>query len=146
VSTSSGTFRGRVEWIDTDAAGIYHNTSVVRYVEAAEAELMRRLGLDGYFPSSPRVRYEVSFEAPLRFGDPVVAVVRVAEVGRTSMTFEFEVWRDGADAPQLRAARGSYITVHLSGEDARPTPWPPDWVDALRGVDSPARPVPDVET
>ena len=30
-------FRTRVEWIDTDAAGIYHNGSVLRYVESAEA-------------------------------------------------------------------------------------------------------------
>ena len=146
MSTPSGTYRGRVEWIDTDAAGIYHNTSVVRYVEAAEAELMRRLGLDGYFPSAPRVRYEVSFEAPLRFGDPIVAMVRVADTGRTSMTFAFEVWRDGVDAPELRAAHGSYVTVHLSGTDARPAPWPSGWIDALRGDDSPGTPGPATES
>src|SRR5689334_5339695 len=47
--------RTRVEWMDTDAAGIYHNSSVMRFVESAEAELMRQRGLDGYFAVAPRV-------------------------------------------------------------------------------------------
>lgn len=51
----------RVEWIDTDAAGIYHNSTVTRFVEAAEAALMRERGLHGYFPVAPRVRFEVDF-------------------------------------------------------------------------------------
>ncbi|WP_447645311.1 hypothetical protein [Nocardioides zeae] len=42
-----------MEWIDTDAAGIYHNSTVVRWVEAAEAALMRARGLSGYFPAAP---------------------------------------------------------------------------------------------
>nr|WP_303714410.1 transposase [Kutzneria buriramensis]WKX14273.1 transposase [Kutzneria buriramensis] len=40
----SAVHRSRVEWVDTDAAGIYHNTTVVRYAEAAEAALMREHG------------------------------------------------------------------------------------------------------
>ena len=131
MSAPTGTYRGRVEWIDTDAAGIYHNTAVARYAEAAEAELMRRLGLPGYFPAAPRVRYEVSFEAPLRFGDELVATVRVARIGRTSMTFDFELWRDGDGPAPVRAAHGRYVTVHLGGPEAQPAPWPADWLAAL---------------
>jgi acyl-CoA thioester hydrolase len=59
-----GVHRTRIEWIDTDAAGIYHNSTVVRFVEAAEASLMDGLGLHGCFPVAPRVRYEVDFDAP----------------------------------------------------------------------------------
>ena len=66
-----GTHRSRVEWMDTDAAGIYHNSTVIRFVEAAEATLMRERGLDNYFPVAPRVRFEVTFSAraALRPGD-----------------------------------------------------------------------------
>ena len=60
-----------IEWIDTDAAGIYHNSTVTRLVEAAEAALVRERGLDGYFPVAPRVRFEADFEAPLCFGQDV---------------------------------------------------------------------------
>ena len=127
--------RARVEWIDTDAAGIYHNSSVMRYVEAAEAELMRERRIEGYFPVAPRVRFEADFEAPLFFGQEVTVVLRVARLGRTSLTFDFELWGEPFDgAPRRRAASGSYVTVHLSGRhgaDPSATPWPEDWVARL---------------
>ncbi|MFC5728052.1 MULTISPECIES: acyl-CoA thioesterase [Nocardioides] len=134
----TGTFRTRVEWVDTDASGIYHNSTVTRFVEAAEAALMRERGLDGYFPNAPRVRYEADFLAPLRFGQEATATVRLARVGTASMTWEFEVWGETfAGQPRVLAARGSYVTVHTGagvarGDEARgATPWPAEWVTAL---------------
>lgn len=133
-----GVFHTRVEWIDTDAAGIYHNSAVTRFVEAAEHTLMADRGLDGYFPVAPRVRYEVDFEAPLFFGQQVTATVALARLGTSSMRFEFEVWGEPFDGrPRVRAARGSYVTVHIGPEPgarrggARGVPWPGDWVAAL---------------
>ncbi len=133
-----GVYRTRLEWIDTDAAGIYHNATVCRFVEAAEATLMRERGLPGYFPVAPRARYEVSFEAPLLFGQEVTASVDVVAIGRSSMTFDFEVWGESFEGrPRKRAASGSYVTVHIAGThddgSARSAPWPPEWVVALRG-------------
>lgn len=130
MSTASGVHRCRVEWVDTDASGIYHNTAVARYVEAAEAVLMRRVGLD-FSPSAPRVRYEVEFLAPLRYGDEVVSTVRVSRVGRTSMRFDFDV--RGADGRV--AARGGYVVVHVDGYAGGATPWPADWRAALGTAD-----------
>ena len=133
-----GVVRTRVEWIDTDASGIYHNSTVTRFVEAAEARLMAERGLDGYFPASPRVRYEADFEAPLFFGQEVTATVTLARIGASSMTWEFEVWGEElAGRPRVRAARGSYVTVHVgAGHDpvaggSRSRPWPKEWVAAL---------------
>ncbi len=140
---ATGTYRTRVEWIDTDAAGIYHNATVVRFVEAAEAALMRERGLDGYFPAAPRVRYEVTFEAALRFGQEVTTVLRLAALSRRSMTFEFEIFGEPSagdgNGDRVRAAHGSYVTVHIDpptgADDAdrrpRSTPWPDAWVRAL---------------
>jgi acyl-CoA thioester hydrolase len=134
----TGVFRTRVEWVDTDASGIYHNSTVARFVEAAEATLMRERGLDGYFPRAPRVRYEADFLAPLFFGQEATAMVRLARVGTSSMTWEFEVWGEPFDGrPGVLAARGSYVTVHIGtgaipGEEApRSAPWPAEWVAAL---------------
>ncbi|MFJ1670187.1 acyl-CoA thioesterase [Streptomyces bottropensis] len=130
-----GVHRTRIEWIDTDAAGIYHNSTVVRFVEAAEASLMRELGLHGYFPVAPRVRYEVDFDAPLFFGQDVCAVVEPVRVGTSSMTFAFEVWgEEFRGRPRGRAAHGRYVTVHIGGdhrEGAASAPWPEEWVAAL---------------
>ncbi len=127
--------RSRIEWIDTDAAGIYHNSTVVRLVEAVEAALARERGLEGYFPVAPRVRYEADFEAPLFFGQEVTTTLTVTEVGTASMTFGFEVWGEAFEgSPRVLAARGRYVTVHLdrSGPGrARSAPWPTEWVERL---------------
>lgn len=135
VGRAVGVFRTRVEWIDTDAAGIYHNSTVTRFVEAAEATLMHGRGLDGYFPVAPRVRYEVDFEAPLFFGQAVTTTVVLAHLGVSSMRFEFEVWgEEHAGRPPVRAARGSYVTVHVAGRhhgDPSSVPWPDEWRAAL---------------
>jgi acyl-CoA thioester hydrolase len=142
----AGVFRTRVEWIDTDAAGIYHNSTVMRFVEAGEATLMRERGLDAYFPVAPRVRFEVDFEAPLFFGQEVTTVVELAHLGGSSMRFEFEVWGEEHDGrPRRRAAHGSYVTVHIGDnhaadahrDGARSVPWPDDWVAALRPAGCP---------
>jgi acyl-CoA thioester hydrolase len=142
------TVSGRVEWIDTDAAGIHHNSAIIRFAESAEAELVRGLGLDGYFEVAPRVRYEVTYEAPLFFGQPVSTVLNVERVGTTSLTFAFEVWGEEFNGlERTRAATGRYVTVHVpggvargaQGEDgdgrARSAPWPAAWAEALGAGD-----------
>ena len=48
--------RRRIEWMDTDAAGIYHYTTVFRLAEAAEAAMHTGLGIaDRTFGATPRV-------------------------------------------------------------------------------------------
>ncbi|MDV9171901.1 acyl-CoA thioesterase [Streptomyces sp. W16] len=140
-----GVHRTRVEWIDTDAAGIYHNTTVVRFAEAAEAELMRAYDIPGYFPVAPRVRYEVEFEASIRFGEEVETRVELIRLGRSSMTFGFEVWRGASDGrARRRAAKGSYVTVHVPDKEAGGSaPWPAAWRAALDGTGTADRAEPD---
>ena len=137
-----GVHHARVVWVDTDAAGIYHNTTVVRFAEAAEAALMRDHGVPGYFPVAPRVRYEVEFEAALLFGETVRTRVELIRLGRSSMTFGFEVWREAsAGRPRRRAARGSYVTVHVPDREAGGSaPWPAAWRTALAEGDGRRRP------
>ena len=73
-----------VEWPDTDAAGHYHHSSVIRWVEAAESELHLALGLPELFGHVPRVHYEVDYLERLWFRDKVVVELRVGpgDMGR----------------------------------------------------------------
>lgn len=132
--------------MDTDAAGIHHNTTITRYAEAAEAELMRRIGIDGYFEAAPRVRFEVSYESPLFFGQSVSTNLRIERIGNSSLTFGFEVWGERFNhRARRRAAVGRYVTVHVPGgvagahrsptqeaETVSSRPWPAAWVAALQ--------------
>jgi acyl-CoA thioester hydrolase len=138
MTGARSTYRARVEWMDTDAAGIHHNTAVIRYVESAEAALVRELGLDEYFATAPRVHWEIDYESALRFGQEVEVNIEVAQLGTSSMTLGFEIWGEPfGKRLRARVARGRYVVVHVSGSyghgDARSEPWPPLWVQALSG-------------
>jgi acyl-CoA thioester hydrolase len=118
--------------MDTDAAGHHHNTAVMRWVESAEAALMRERGLAGYFGSAPRVRHEVDFESRLWFGQEVTATVVLERIGTSSMAFTYEVWGGEFDGrPRARAAKGRYVTVHVPEGAESSRPWPEEWRSAL---------------
>ncbi|MEP6666835.1 MAG: thioesterase family protein [Nocardioidaceae bacterium] len=115
-----------VEWPDTDAAGHYHHSTVIRWVEAAEAALHERLGLLDLFGVVPRVRYEVDYSARLWFRDEVTIELTVAEVGNSSIRYEFEVRRGGESA-----ARGAMVAVQLDPDSGAPLAWSDEFRDLL---------------
>lgn len=117
-----------VEWPDTDAAGHYHHSAVIRWVEAAEAELHERLDLPELFGTVPRVHYEVDYLARLWFRDRLRIELHVAEVGTTSLRYEFVV-RRGDEV----AARGAMVCVNSepSADAPATAPWPDHVRDAL---------------
>lgn len=131
---ASVTIERMVEWPDTDAAGHYHHSAVIRWIEAAEAELHEQVGLPELFGTVPRVRYEVDYLARLWFRDRISVRLWVGHVGTTSLRYEFEVRRQSGTGSRSGtasqegaevhvAARGAMVCVH-SEPGAGPTPWP----------------------
>ena len=110
--------RLRVAWVDTDAGGRIHFTAVFRYAELAEAALRRRLGLLGDWPDYPRRHVEADYLAVLRFEDEVEIEIRPERVGRTSITWAWEVAR-GDEV----CVRGRHTVVHVDAE-GRPSDLP----------------------
>lgn len=119
----------RVEWSDTDAAGHYHFSAVQRWVEAAEAVLLRRLGLAALFGSIPRVHFEADYRERLWFGDTVRVEFKVAKVGNSSLHYAFEV-----HGPQGLAAGGRMAVVHSAAHAKGSVPWPEEARRALSGA------------
>ncbi|WP_432825572.1 acyl-CoA thioesterase [Dactylosporangium sp. CA-092794] len=113
----------RVQWIDTDAAGHYHHSSVLRWVEAAEALLYRELDIDGIFGAVPRVRYEVDYLSPLWFDDVATVRLWIDRVGSSSLEFEFEVVANAG----VIAARGRQTVVHVPKAGEGSARWPAGW-------------------
>ncbi|MEU9133146.1 thioesterase family protein [Kitasatospora sp. NPDC048540] len=111
----------QVEWSDTDAAGHHHFSAVLRWAEAAEAALLRRLGLGDLFGSIPRVHFEADYLARLWFGDVVRIELRVARVGETSLHYVFEV-----HGPAGPAATGRMSVVHSAATAKGAAPWSAD--------------------
>jgi acyl-CoA thioester hydrolase len=120
--------RRRIEWMDTDAAGIYHWTTVFRLAEAAEAALHTALGIaDFTFGATPRVAVEARFARSLRFNDPVEVSFAVTRVGRTSVAYALAI-----DGEAGRAAQGAVTSVLIDRATGRATPWPDEIRAALR--------------
>lgn len=110
----------RVQWMDTDAAGIWHHSVIVRWTEEAEAEMHRQLGIiDETFGSTPRVRTEFEFGDVLRFDDVVDITLSIAALGKTSVTYRVEVSRDSTEV-----ASGKMIAVFIDRETGEKRPWP----------------------
>jgi YbgC/YbaW family acyl-CoA thioester hydrolase len=107
------TYTRRVQFSDTDMAGIVHFANFYRFMEEAEHEMFRSLGLkivedepDGSVVGWPRVRCSCSFEAPAYYDDLVEVDVTISRVGAKSLTMSF-VFRRG----QTRLATGDLKTV-----------------------------------
>lgn len=130
------TIRRRVQWIDTDAAGVWHHSVMIRWSEEAEAELHRRLGIIGLtFGATPRVKTEFEFPRSVRFDDPVDITLTVRRLGNTSMTYDIEASSD-SDV----VARGSMVIVLIDPSTGAKKPWPHQIRAAVEGSPGPEPP------
>ena len=83
--------RRRVQFYETDAAGIVHFSWFFRYMEEAEHALWREAGLSiapivadvGW----PRVAASFDFHRPLRFEDEFDVLIRVAAISEKTMRY-----------------------------------------------------------
>ena len=87
----------RVEFRDTDAAGIMHFASIMGIMEEAEHEFLRHIELPLFLPveggkiSWPRVSAHCDFKSPARFEDIVEVAVSVQRIGNKSVTYHFSL-------------------------------------------------------
>jgi YbgC/YbaW family acyl-CoA thioester hydrolase len=114
-----------VEFGDTDMAGIVHFAQFFRYMEAAEHALLRSLGLsvavdwEGQKIGFPRVAASCDFLRPARFGDELVITVAVSRLGRSSVTYAFEFFKD-----EELIARGQITAVFCRvNAEGKLEPW-----------------------
>jgi acyl-CoA thioester hydrolase len=119
--------RRRVAWVDTDAGGRIHFTAVFRYAEAAEAGLRRELGLMADWGDYPRRRVEADYYSVLRFEDEIEVRIVPERLGRTSITWAWEVARDG-----VPCVEGRHTVVHVDA-DGRPSDLPHEVRERLAG-------------
>jgi acyl-CoA thioester hydrolase len=111
--------RTRVAWADTDARGRINQTAAFRYAEHAETEAFRTAGIDA--PASyPRRRVEAEFRRAITFNDELEVRLRPDRLGRTSITWVWEIVRGGEVCVE-----GRHTVVHVDAV-GRPAPLPPE--------------------
>ena len=85
--------RRRVEFAETDLAGIVHFSWYFRYMEEAEHALWRAAGLsvapEAATVGWPRVAAAFDYKSPLHFEDEFEVAVRIARVSRRTVQYGF---------------------------------------------------------
>lgn len=103
----------RVQFSETDAAGIVHFSCFFRYLEDAEHELWRRAGLSIHPENSPigwpRVAASCEYFRPLKFEQEFEVTIRIADMTKRTITYDGSISRDGE-----KVARGTWKIACVS--------------------------------
>jgi acyl-CoA thioester hydrolase len=114
----------RVRWAEVDGQNVVFNGHYLTYFDVAATEYWRALGYS-YASFLERgvdtfaVKATLEYEGPARFDDDLDVGVRVARLGRSSMTVAFEIRRRGD-----RLVKGELIYVFVDPTARRPVPIP----------------------
>ncbi|MCX4160291.1 MULTISPECIES: tol-pal system-associated acyl-CoA thioesterase [Paraburkholderia] len=123
----------RVYYEDTDAGGIVYSANYLKFFERARTEWLRASGIDQrqladetgtmFIVCSTALNYR----APARLDDLVTVISRVERLGRASVDFAQEAWRD-----DTLLATGNIRVGCVERAAFRPAAIPPPVLAALR--------------
>lgn len=117
----------RVQFYETDAAGVVHFTSFFRYMEEAEHAMWRELGLsiapEGSPIGWPRIAASFEYYRPLRFEQEFEVTIRVTAISSRTIDYTCEIACDGS-----RIAAGALQIACVSWRPGEP----------LKSIDIPA--------
>lgn len=91
----------RVEFADTDMAGVVHFTRFFQYMEEAEHAFLRSRGLsvvmrwNGQELGWPRVAASCEYFGPAYFEDVLTIRLELTRIGNKSLTYTVEFFREG---------------------------------------------------
>ena len=110
---------------------IVFNGNYLNYIDVAIAEYWRAIGLPyphGYVDRYANDMYlrkaSVEYLGSARYDDVLEVLVRVARLGRTSMTFFFEIWRAEPEPAASALITAELVYVNADPADMRPAPVP----------------------
>jgi YbgC/YbaW family acyl-CoA thioester hydrolase len=125
--------RRRVQFYETDVAGIVHFSWFFRYMEEAEHAMWRAAGLSIHDPASgigwPRVSASFDFRRALRFEDEFDVAIAVTAIGERTIEYACELWKDGE---RMAAGTMTILCVRKEPDTMRSVDIPGEIVAKLR--------------
>ncbi|RLS50362.1 MAG: acyl-CoA thioesterase [Planctomycetota bacterium] len=118
----------RVEFSDTDMAGIAHFSRFFLWMEQAEHDFLEARGLsvvfevDGCRHGFPRVSASCDYQRPVRYRDWLDIVVTLESVGRSSLQYRFDFTVDGEPTAVVATGKMSTCLCKLGLDGMRSTP------------------------
>jgi len=120
----------RVQFHDTDVAGIMHFSAFFLYMEEAEHEFLRSIGLgtfmevEGETLSWPRVSASCDFRSPARFEEVMTIAVNVEELKPRAVTYSFEF---DIESRQLALGKMTSVCCRMTTEGPKSIEMP-TWI------------------
>jgi YbgC/YbaW family acyl-CoA thioester hydrolase len=128
--------RLRVRWAEVDMQKIVFNGHYLTYIDTAVAEYWRAIGLP--YPGGYVERYgadlflrksTVEYLGSARYDEVLAVLTRVAKLGRSSMTFLFEILREEPEPSAQPLVTAELVYVNADPTTMKAAPLPED----LRG-------------
>ena len=121
TSPAAHVYRRRVEFSDTDAAGVAHFSRLLAMVEEAVHDFFRKNSIAVLSESAgwPFAGLTVDFAAPCRFGDELEIGLSSFSPGGSSLAFQFEARSNGSEILAGRAT-----LCRISPSSGRPAALP----------------------
>ena len=116
--------RLRVIYGDTDQMGVVYYANYFRYFELARSEYFRSRGgsyleIEREGLMLPVVEATASYKSPARYEDVLLVRTRVSELKWVSLTFTYEVFREGGTDIPLCTGRTVHACVSREGRLTR---------------------------
>ncbi len=134
--------RLRVRWAEVDMQKIVFNGHYLTYIDTAIAEYWRAIGLaypHGYvdrFGNDVYLRKAtVEYLGSARYDDELAVLTRVVRLGRTSMTFAFEIHREAPERSAAALVTAELVYVNADPATMKPAPLPGDLRERVLGYE-----------
>lgn len=130
----------RVEFYETDMAGIVHFANFFKYMETCEHAFVRSLGTivhpgendQGAVIGWPRVHAECDYRRPLKYDEEFEIHLLVREKKERAIHYDFHFWKVGEQVDRP-LARGKLVVVsvgRIAGE-VKAIPLPPVFAEKI---------------
>lgn len=121
-------------WMDNDVYGHVNNVIYYSYFDTVVNTYLIRggvLDIESGDTIGLVIETQCNYFAALCFPDTVVAGLRVARLGNSSVRYEVGLFRNDED---VAAAQGHFVHVYVNRATRRPVPLPPALRDALQAL------------
>ncbi len=110
----------RVYYEDTDAGGVVYHANYLRFMERARTEWLRTLGFEqDKLAQELNIVFvvaglEIAYRKPARFNDALFISAKIDTIGRASLVFKQEIWREGSNNSRELLTTASVKVVCVS--------------------------------
>jgi YbgC/YbaW family acyl-CoA thioester hydrolase len=118
----------RVQFSETDMAGVVHFSNFFRWMEEVEHAWFRSIGLSVAMLNDearlgwPRVSASCDFLAPVRFEDEVKLTFRIVKLGEKSLNYEVEFSSSGK---RVALGKATSVCCQVTPQGMKSIPIPP---------------------